>query len=58
MDYLGTSLTLNNIPPSMIERIEVYKGVVPVHLGADALGGAVNIVTKDEYRCFLFIWII
>ena len=37
----------------MIERIEVYKGVVPIYLGADALGGAVNIVTSDNAKDFL-----
>lgn len=26
----GSSFSLNSIPPSLIERIEVYKGVVPV----------------------------
>ncbi|MEM1357292.1 MAG: carboxypeptidase-like regulatory domain-containing protein, partial [Bacteroidota bacterium] len=33
-----------NVPVNMIDRIEVYKGVVPVQFGADALGGAVNLV--------------
>jgi outer membrane receptor protein involved in Fe transport len=48
----GTSLTFNNIPVNLIERAEVYKGVVPVYLGADALGGAVNIVTKQSLKNF------
>ncbi|WP_082048521.1 TonB-dependent receptor [Neotamlana nanhaiensis] len=43
----GSSFSLNSIPPSMIERIEVYKGVVPGHLADDALGGAINIVLHD-----------
>ena len=30
------------------ERIEVYKGVVPVGFGSDALGGVINIVTKKR----------
>ncbi|CAN0380398.1 unnamed protein product, partial [Ectocarpus sp. 4 AP-2014] len=42
----GSSFSLNSIPPSMIENIEVYKGVVPGHLADDALGGAINIVMK------------
>lgn len=42
----GSSFNLNNIPPSMIERIEVYKGVLPAHLTGDFLGGAINIVLK------------
>ncbi|PIB37062.1 colicin I receptor [Reichenbachiella sp. 5M10] len=48
MDNFGSSLSLNNIPVNMIERIEVYKGVVPVWLGTDALGGAVNIITTSK----------
>jgi outer membrane cobalamin receptor len=52
-DYLGPTLSFNNIPVNIIERIEVYKGVVPVGLGADALGGAVNIVTSSSTKSFL-----
>ncbi|MCF8715140.1 TonB-dependent receptor [Joostella atrarenae] len=40
----GSSFSLNSIPPSMIKRIEVFKGVVPGYLADDALGGAINIV--------------
>lgn len=36
------------MPVNLAERIEVYKGVVPVHLGGDALGGAINIVTNKR----------
>lgn len=46
MDNFGSSFQLNNIPINLAERIEVYKGVVPVGLGSDALGGAVNIITN------------
>lgn len=48
MDNFGSSLGINNIPVNAIERIEVYKGVVPVWLGTDALGGAVNIITNQK----------
>ncbi len=48
MDNFGSSLTLNNFPATMAERIEIYKGVLPVNLGADALGGAVNIITRTH----------
>lgn len=53
MDNFGTSLSLNNIPVNMISGIEVYKGVVPVHLGADALGGAVNVTTDQNIKNFV-----
>lgn len=40
------SMELGDVPVNMVERIDVYKGVVPVWLGTDALGGAVNIITN------------
>ena len=47
---VGSSFGLNNIPVNFAERIEVYRGVVPVGFGADALGGVVNIVTPKRQR--------
>ena len=44
----GTALDINNLPVNFAERIEVYKGVVPVGFGSDALGGVINIVTKKR----------
>jgi len=48
MGSFGSSLSLSDIPVNTIDRIEVYKGVVPVWLGTDALGGAVNIITNKK----------
>lgn len=48
MDNFGSSFNLANISANMADRIEVYKGVLPVYLGSDALGGAVNIVTRTN----------
>jgi outer membrane cobalamin receptor len=47
---VGASFGLNNIPASFANRIEVYKGVVPVGFGTDAIGGVVNIVTDKRRR--------
>jgi len=44
----GTAFSLNSIPPALIERIEIFKGVVPGHLSEDALGGAINVVLKQQ----------
>lgn len=44
----GSSFNLNNIPPSMIERIEVYKGVLPAHLSGNYIGGAINVILKKD----------
>lgn len=39
---VGSSFALNNIPVNFADRIEVYKGVVPVGFGTDAIGGVIN----------------
>lgn len=46
----GRAFSLSSIPPSMIERIEVYKGVLPGELTEDALGGGINVVLKKEKK--------
>lgn len=47
---VGSSFGLNNIPVNFAERIEIYRGVVPVGFGADAIGGVINIVTPRRQR--------
>lgn len=53
MDNFGSSFQMNNIPINLADRVEVYKGVVPIWLGGDALGGAINIVTNSKPRTFV-----
>jgi len=48
MSTYGSSFNLNTIPPSMIERIEVYKGVLPAHLSGNYIGGAINVIMKKD----------
>ncbi|MEM1044337.1 MAG: carboxypeptidase-like regulatory domain-containing protein, partial [Bacteroidota bacterium] len=43
----GYPFGLSNVPVNLVERVEVYKGVVPIRFGADALGGAINLVTPE-----------
>ncbi len=51
---VGSSFGLNNIPVNFADRIEIYKGVVPVSFGTDAIGGVINVVTnKNRRRWFL-----
>ncbi len=47
---VGSSFGLNNIPVNFADRIEVYRGVVPVGFGSDAIGGVINIVTPRRQR--------
>lgn len=44
----GSSFSLSSIPSRMIERVDVYKGVVPIELAGDALGGAINVILKNK----------
>lgn len=53
MDNLGSSFQINNIPVNVADRIDIYKGVVPISLGADALGGAINIITNPNRENYL-----
>ena len=53
MDEAMTSFSIANIPSSLASRVEVYKGVVPVSLGGDALGGAINIVTDNTPSTYI-----
>ncbi len=50
---MGASINLENIPVNTVNRVEIYKGVVPTHLGADALGGAVNIITTNKKNNYI-----
>ena len=53
LETKGTGLTIDNVPLNTVERVELYKGVVPSYLGSDALGGAVNIVTRKKRQNYL-----
>ncbi|MBD1434594.1 TonB-dependent receptor [Sphingobacterium sp. DN00404] len=52
MQGMGSAFQLNNIPVNIAERIEIYKGVVPIELGSDALGGAINIITNKRNKSY------
>lgn len=50
-------IDVNDIPMDMIDRIEIYKGVIPAKFGGNSMGGAVNIVIKeypDRYADFSY----
>lgn len=50
VDNMGGTQGIGILPLEQAERFEVYKGVVPITMGSDALGGAVNLVTRKESR--------
>lgn len=50
LEFAGYPFDIANVPVNLIERAEIYSGVVPVRFGADALGGAVNLVTDNDLQ--------
>ncbi|WP_437975207.1 TonB-dependent siderophore myxochelin receptor MxcH [Sorangium sp. So ce295] len=50
LDVAGYPFGIENVPVSLVDQVEVYRGVVPIRLGADALGGAVNLVSDQRYE--------
>jgi len=46
----GYPRNIGNIPINSVQHVEIYRGVVPLRLSADALGGAVNFATDRSYE--------
>jgi outer membrane cobalamin receptor len=53
IDRYGSGYSINNFPVNLIEHIEIYKGVLPASFGSDALGGAINIITKTGFENYV-----
>jgi len=53
LERAGFPIGIANVPVNLVERVEVYRGVVPIRFGADALGGAVNLVSDTRYTTHL-----
>ncbi len=50
LQFTPYAFGIANVPVNMIDRVEIYKGVVPIQFGADALGGAVNLASSEFYE--------
>src|SRR4029079_7141432 len=46
----NTSVDLNSIPLAMVERVEVLKDGASAVYGSDAIGGVVNIITRNDFN--------
>ena len=46
----NSSVDLNTLPPSLIERIETITGGASAVYGADAVSGVINIILKDDFE--------
>src|SRR5690606_16499108 len=51
---LSTVYGLSGIPNSMVDRIEVVKGPASSLYGSEAMGGIINVITKDASRAPAF----
>jgi outer membrane receptor for ferrienterochelin and colicins len=47
---LSTVYGLNGIPNSMVERIEIVKGPASSLYGSEAMGGIINVITKNAQK--------
>lgn len=47
---LSTVYGLSGIPNSLIERVEIVKGPASSLYGSEAIGGLINVITKDAYK--------
>lgn len=50
IELFGHGFSLGTIPLNMLERVEIYKGVMPLYLASDALGGGINLVSRQEKK--------
>ncbi len=53
LDLAGYPFGIASVPVNLVDRAEVYRGVVPIRFGADALGGAVNLVSDQTFQTHL-----
>ncbi|MCF0055241.1 TonB-dependent receptor [Dyadobacter sp. CY356] len=48
MEFIYPNFDISTLPIGNLKRIDVYKGVLPVDVGTDALGGGINLVTEQK----------
>lgn len=53
---LSTVYGLSGIPQSMIDRVEIIKGPASTLYGSEAVGGMINVITKDPKFANTFIF--
>ncbi|GAB3504976.1 TonB-dependent receptor [Emticicia fontis] len=48
MELLYPNFDISTLPIGNVKRLDIYKGVLPVDVGTDALGGGINIITEQK----------
>lgn len=49
-NQLGGDVDLSQIPTNIIERIEIYAGGNSAQFGSGAIGGTINIITRNQFK--------
>ena len=47
LEFIAAGLNIAQVPLNSVKRIDIYKGVMPVEVGTDALGGGINIISNQ-----------
>lgn len=46
----GSAVDINNLPQTLIERVEIITGGASTVYGSDAIAGVVNFITRNDFR--------
>ena len=53
IELFGGAFQINDIPVDALSRVDVYKGIMPVSVGTDALGGGINLIPYNKSEDYL-----
>lgn len=53
LEHYSSEMNIGSVPATFFSRFEIYKGSVPISLASDVLGGAVNMVSRDDVKNFM-----
>lgn len=51
---VGSAIDVNNLPSTLIERVEIITGGASTVYGSDAIAGVVNFITRDDFEGLSF----
>jgi len=51
---VGSAIDVNNLPRSLIERVEIITGGASTVYGSDAIAGVINFITRQDFEGFGF----
>jgi len=49
---IGSAIDVNNLPQSLIQRVEIITGGASTVYGSDAIAGVINFITRKDYDGF------